>query len=73
MDTKTRLKILFTIEQMSMQKLAEELSAKAGEKYTKAALYGKINRDTITYTECRYIADILGYELEFKKKDTKNF
>lgn len=65
MDIKTQLKILFTLKHMSMEKLATLMTKETGENYTAAKLYGKINRDTISYTECQHIAKILGYKLEF--------
>lgn len=65
MDIKTQLKILLTLKHMSMITLANEMTKVTGEKYTPAKLYGKINRDTISFTECCKIANILGYKIEF--------
>lgn len=65
MDIKTQLKILFTLKHMSMERLASLMTQETGENYTAAKLYGKINRDTISYTECQHIAKILGYKIEF--------
>jgi len=31
-------------------------------------LYGRINRDAVSFTECAAIAEILGYTIEFKEK-----
>lgn len=67
MDIKTQLKLLLTIRHMSMKRLAEEMTKKTNKQYTDAKLYGKINRDTISYTECQLIANILGYEIIFKE------
>lgn len=67
MNIKTQLKILLTLKQISMKKLAEELTILTGKDYTPASLYGKINRDTISFTECQNIAKILGYEIIFKE------
>lgn len=67
MNIKTQLKILLTLKQISMKKLAEEMTILSGKDYTPASLYGKINRDTISFTECQNIAKILGYEIVFKE------
>ena len=65
MDIKTQLTILLTLKRMSMKALAHEMSKLTGIKYTPAMLYGKINRDTISFSECQQIAKILGYNIEF--------
>ncbi len=65
MDIKTQLKILLTLKHLTMEQLAELMSKKSNKPYTAAKLYGKINRDTISFTECQQIADILGYKIEF--------
>ena len=67
MDIKTQLKILMTLNHISMENLAEKLNLKANKPYTAAKLYGKINRDTISFTECQQIAELLGYKIEFIK------
>ena len=51
-----------------MEELAVKMTEFAGKTYTPAMLYGKINRDTISFTECQLIADILGYRIEFVEK-----
>lgn len=43
------------------------MSEYTGKTYTSAKLYGKINRDSISFTECQTIANILGYEIVFKE------
>ena len=65
MNIKTQLKILLTLKHLTMEQLAELMSKKSNKPYTAAKLYGKINRDTISFTECQQIADILGYKIEF--------
>ncbi len=69
MDIKTQLKILLTMKHMSVEELANRLSAETGTKYTSAMIYGKLNRDTISFTDCQKIAKILGYEITFKEID----
>lgn len=67
MDIKTQLKIFMTLKRVSMEELARLLSDETGEKYTAAKLYGKLNRDSISFTECQKIAKILGYEIVFNE------
>ncbi len=67
MDIKTQLKIFLTLRHLSVSKLAELMSKETGINYTAAKLYGKLNRDTISFTECQIIAKILGYEIVFQE------
>lgn len=65
MNIKIQLKILLALNQMSMEKLANRMTEVTGKSYTRAKLYAKINRDSISFTECQTIAKILGYRIEF--------
>lgn len=67
MDIKTQLKILLTLKHISMEELAKRMSKETNKLYTPAKIYGKLNRDTISFTECQHIAKILGYKIEFKE------
>lgn len=67
MDIKTQLKILLTLKHMSVEDLAKRMSEETNTPYTAAKIYGKLNRDTISFTECQHIAKILGYKIEFKE------
>ena len=67
MDIKTQIKILLTLKNISIAKLAQLISKETGENYTPAKIYGKLNRDTISFTECQIIAKVLGYEIVFKE------
>lgn len=49
--------------------MAELMAAKSGKKYTPGSLSNKINRESLTLKEAYIFADILGYKIEFKKKD----
>lgn len=66
-DIKTQLKLLMTLKHFTMETLAEKMSEISDEPYTPAKLYGKINRDTISFTEVQKIAKILGYKIEFNE------
>lgn len=65
MDIKKQIKIFMTLRNVSMVELAELMSKATGKEYTPAKLYGKLNRDTISFTECKIIAGILGYKTKF--------
>ncbi len=64
-DLKTKLKILMALRQMSLQDLACKLTEATGKPYSRHKIYGKIKRDTISFTEIETIAKILGYRIEF--------
>ena len=67
MDIKTQLKILLTLKHMSVEELARRMTDETNKPYTPAKIYGKLNRDTISFTECQHIAKILGYKIEFQE------
>ena len=67
MDIKTQIKILLTLKHMSVEQLAKFMTKEIGKPYTPAKIYGKLNRDTISFSECQIIAKILGYEIQFKE------
>lgn len=67
MDIKTQLKIFLAMRHLTVANLAKELSKVTGKNYTSAMIYGKLNRDTISFSECQMIAKILGYEIVFKE------
>ncbi len=48
-----------------MQDLAGRMSEATGKPYSRHKIYGKIKRDTISFTEVEIIAKILGYKIEF--------
>lgn len=65
MEIKKQIKILMTLRNVSMIELAKLMCKETGKDYTAAELYGKLNRDTISFTECKIIARILGYKINF--------
>jgi len=67
MDIKTQLKIFLAMRHLTVAELARKLSEVTGKSYTSAMIYGKLNRDTISFSECQMIAKILGYEIIFKE------
>lgn len=52
---------------MTVEELANALTKETKKPYTPAKIYGKLNRDTISFSECQIIAKILGYEIQFKE------
>lgn len=68
MDIKKQIKIFMTSRNVTMVELAKLMCKKTGKNYTPAKLYGKLSRDTISFTECKIIAEILGYKIKFVEK-----
>lgn len=68
MGVKQYLKSLLSLNAYTIKNLAIEMSARTGKKYTANSLSHRINRESITLKEAYVIAEILGYDLEFKKK-----
>lgn len=66
-DLKAKVKSMIALQQITFEQLAEEMTKLSGRKYTRSSLNGKFARDTVSYTECKLIAEILGYHLEFIK------
>lgn len=62
------VKVLLTRECLRQKELVEILREKTGKKYTQDGLSHKLSRGTISYNEVQLIADILGYDIEFKKR-----
>lgn len=65
---KQKIKVMLAMRQMTMKKLADRMTEVTGKNYTAAMLYGKINRDTISFTEIQFIAQILDYEVDINEK-----
>ncbi|MBD5401800.1 hypothetical protein HDR58_03220 [bacterium] len=69
METKNYIKSILKLNGITIKKLAELLTETTGKKYTQGSLTAKINRDGISFKEASVIAEILGYNLEFIKKN----
>ena len=54
-------------EGQTINSVAKELSRISGKEITPNNLSLKLARDTLRYKEAKAIAEILGYELEFRK------
>jgi len=68
MNTKQQIKHLLVQNDMTMTELCKRMSEKIGKPYTIHNISGKLNRDTIKYSEIKMLYDILGYELILRKK-----
>ncbi len=64
----TEIKILLAKRCWTQAKLAQELGKRLNKKYTGDNLAKKIRTETIPYREIKLIADILGYDIEFKDR-----
>ena len=54
---------------MTLTELWHRMSERIGKPYTIHNISGKLNCDTIKYSEIKILYDILGYELILKKKN----
>lgn len=68
MKTKQQIKHLLVINDMTMTELCKRMSERIGKPYTIYNISGKLNRDTIKYSEIKMLYDILGYELVLRRK-----
>ncbi len=68
MGIKEDIKILLVKENLSVPELAKRAGEFSGKKYTADGIYKKLNNRTMKYEEAQFLADVLGYKLEFVKK-----
>ena len=57
---------------VSLSELAQTLGKRLNKPYSMQNLSNKLRNETITHCEMLIIADILGYDLKFVRKDEKN-
>lgn len=69
LTAKEIIRLLLTREGIQQKDLAKVLTEKTQKKYTPGSLSQKIYRDSITYNEVLLIADILGYDIEFVRRE----
>ena len=62
-------KILLDVN-VNLTELAEALSKKLNKPYSMQNLSNKLRNETITHREMILIADILGYDLKFVRKNS---
>ncbi len=67
MSANEDIRKLMLKECMTLKKLSD-LTANKGNKYTADSLSKKLRHGTLKYNEAKYLADVLGYDIEFKKR-----
>lgn len=65
MSVRTDIKLLLTENDVSITKIANEMTKLSGHKYSRSNLSQKLSRGTLKYEEAKLIGQILGYELKF--------
>ena len=68
MSSRNEIKGYMAMSGWKMVDLVEEMK-KYGIETTTQALSNKLTRDTIRYSEVKVIAEIIGYDLTWNKKD----
>lgn len=68
LNAKEVIKVLLSKECITQKELTKILSETTGDKHTPDGLSRKLSRGTISYNEVAFIADLLGYDIEFKKR-----
>lgn len=63
-------KVLLDVN-VSLSELAQSLGKRLSKPYSMQNLSNKLRNETITHREMLIIADILGYELKFVRKNEK--
>lgn len=68
MSVKEDVKYLLAKEAITMTQLAQKMKEKTGYPYNLKVISDKLARKTLKYEEFKVIIDILGYEIEYKKR-----
>ena len=68
-EVKRQIKVLLAQENIKAIELIKSLNEKFSSSYSSSSFSHKLKNGTITYKEMLNIANILGYEIIFKKKD----
>lgn len=67
MYVREQVKALLAQENVKMKELAFKMQEKIAKNYSLQNLSHRLKRGTVTYNEILEIAEILGYEIDFKK------
>lgn len=67
MSANKDLRKLLLEETISIKELAEMATKMSGKTITQYSISQKLNRDSMKYDEVKFLARVLGYEIEFKK------
>ncbi len=66
---KNRMKSLIALSAKTMKEVAQKYSEITGKNLTANNLSHKLARGTLDFNDAETLADILGYKIEFIKKD----
>lgn len=66
-NIRNKIKSILSLNGMTLTHLAKVMSERTGKNYTLASLYSKLKIESLSLREAYLIADILGYEIDFKK------
>lgn len=69
MECRRILKLLTVNEGTSITKVLERLEAVRNKRYPRNSFSTRLKNGTVSYDEIFDIAEILGYEIQFVKKD----
>ena len=67
MSVSEDLKILLLKEKMTITELAALASQKSGKSHTVFGISQKLARSSMKYDELKFLAEILGYRINFEK------
>ena len=67
MGSNEDLRILLIKEKVSITELAQMASEKSGKNYTVFGLSQKLHRNSMKYDEFKFLAEVLGYKINFEK------
>lgn len=68
MSIKDEIKSLLAKEAKTMTEIASQLYKSENKRTAMSSLSQKLKNETIKFREIREIADLLGYDIEFKKR-----
>lgn len=69
MSVREDVKLLLAKEAVTMKSIAEKMKDRTGYPYNLKVLSDKLARQTLKYEEFKLITDILGYDIELKKRN----
>lgn len=67
LSAKEQVKIMMVKEGLTAKQLAALLAEKTGKHYTQQSILHKISLSSFRFDEVKVIAELLGYEIDFKK------
>ena len=70
LQVREQIKALLAQENVKLKELASKITEKTGKKCMPDSLSQKLRRGSLTYNETLLIAELLGYEITFTKKNS---